>query len=528
MSNEPSGAGTSRVTIVIPVYGDWDSLRDCVRSLIEYAPAETYDVLLVNDCGPEADAIEAGIRGLIYGKPQFRYERNPHNLGFGLTCNRAVFELDTSPNDIILLNSDTVVTAGAFDEMRAVLHSSPRNGTVCPRSNDATIATIPFHQRDSRGERDAARTDEVFAAVHALLPRFYISPVSVGFCLLIRRTLINEFGLFDEVFGRGYNEENDFCLRINEAGYSSLIANHALVRHVGSTSFGSAQRTELEAKNSRILHERYPFYPRAVANFIRHGYSAVDRFADLLVEDGNPRKPKVLIDLAGSKSISGNPGEAEIVLSALRLVSSKADLTVVPPLGAKMTTAPCGDPLRLIDREAIDEVFDIAITTSPVTSLEQLLLLNRFALRWVTTSPVHKDLRSTRGQAQAPHTSLTYRLTLEFGDLLLLQDDSALDDMEILFGLDLPQKALQREALFRHGAVSEWERLLTEASAAPVDVERLARRDHLVRPLSLAADALTENLRETAHSLDEIQRSKTYALARKVTSLSAPFRRRPR
>ena len=39
-------------------------------------------------------------------------------------------------------------------------------------------------------------------------------PTAVGFCMYIRRECLKEVGEFRaEVFGKGYGEENDFCLR---------------------------------------------------------------------------------------------------------------------------------------------------------------------------------------------------------------------------------------------------------------------------------------------------------------------------
>src|SRR5262245_50480857 len=132
------------VTIVVPIYGDLPALMACVESLKQNVDLKRNRVLLVNDCGPDADVIEASLRARIQGWGSIRYERNERNLGFVGTCNRAVTELDTNENDILLLNSDTVTTPGFLEELSAVLHLSPLNGIVCPRSNNATIASFPF------------------------------------------------------------------------------------------------------------------------------------------------------------------------------------------------------------------------------------------------------------------------------------------------------------------------------------------------------------------------------------------------
>src|SRR5262249_7722091 len=90
------------VTIVVPIYGDLPSLTSCVESLKQNVDLERNRVLLVNDCGPDADTIEASLLAQIKGLGSIRYERNNQNLGFVGACNRAVTELDTTENDILL------------------------------------------------------------------------------------------------------------------------------------------------------------------------------------------------------------------------------------------------------------------------------------------------------------------------------------------------------------------------------------------------------------------------------------------
>ncbi|GEP28418.1 glycosyltransferase [Cryobacterium levicorallinum] len=420
----------NRITIVVPVYGDWASLRNCIAALIEHAPAADYDVLIINDCGPDADLMEAGVLGMIFGHPNFRYERNPVNLGFVRTCNRAAFELDRTSNDLLLLNSDTRITAGALDEMRRVLSLSERHAVVCPRSNDATIATIPFYQRDRFADRDEARTERVFAAIAPSLPRYYTTPVAIGFCFLIRRSLVANNGLFDEVFGLGYNEENDFCLRLNALGYSSLIANHALVYHVGSTSFGTEQRATLEAENSKILHARYPFYPAAVTDFINNEYAVLDRFADIITHPNGPGK-KVLIDLHHlSLAFDGSTKNA---LSFLQFVAAEVDsatfaVTVAAPQDVIDFFDLRSYGLRVLAYGDIAEVFDVGIAIAPVTALGQITTLNRFCAKWVVSYLDVIALRSWGLRMLVPYKPEIVKASLAYADRVVAISDATLDD----------------------------------------------------------------------------------------------------
>ena len=151
--------------------------------------------------------------------------------------------------------------------MQAVLHLHEKHGVVSPRSNNATIFSIPH---------------AAWNQVRHLLPRYQVMPTAVGFCMLIKAEILDRFPLFDEIYSPGYNEENDFICRINRYGYSALAANWAYVFHHESSSFGS-RRAKLEEAHRRILLFRYPEYERKVADYERFHKDPVERFAALAV-----------------------------------------------------------------------------------------------------------------------------------------------------------------------------------------------------------------------------------------------------
>jgi GT2 family glycosyltransferase len=86
--------------------------------------------------------------------------------------------------------------------------------------------------------------------------------------MLIRRSVIQKYGLFDAAYGRGYGEENDFCMRVRKRGYRHFVANKAYVFHEGSKSFTDKSREELYAANAKILSGRYPEYDQLVQEYI--------------------------------------------------------------------------------------------------------------------------------------------------------------------------------------------------------------------------------------------------------------------
>ena len=54
----------------------------------------------------------------------------------------------------------------------------------------------------------------------------------------------------EENFPIGYGEENDYCIRAADAGFTLAIADDAYVFHAKSKSFGHSRRKELSKQGA--------------------------------------------------------------------------------------------------------------------------------------------------------------------------------------------------------------------------------------------------------------------------------------
>ena len=360
---------TRPTLVVVPVYGDLPSLLRCVDGLVQHLDTDRHRVLLLNDRGPDADAIERALLERTAGRPGFRYERNDHNLGFVGTCNRAVTELDPGADGeaVLLLNSDAVPTAGFLEAMLAVLDED-RTGVVTARSDNATIASIPYRLTNRGAARTEERTRAVHAAIAPLLPVSQVLPVAMGFCFLTRRELITEHGLFDEAFAPGYGEENDYCLRIAQHGWLAKIANRALVLHAGGKSF-SGNRNALRAAHQRELERRYPFLPDAVAAYQRHGTTATERFADVLVPAGP--LPRLAVDLRHVADAAGFVRQVDAAFGDGFALEARLPAGTPAPAGWTVTT----------DDPSPDDLVTVQVLVDPTPA--DLVTANRRAAHWL-------------------------------------------------------------------------------------------------------------------------------------------------
>jgi len=296
------------ISILIPAHGAADKLLVCLKSLGEHAPADCL-VYVLDDATPDGSVRKTCDEVQPYC-PQLRYHRSEVNRGFVATCNWGFQHLCAPGSDLLLLNSDTEVTSGFLEEMQAVLYLHERHAVVTPRSNNATIFTLP-----AAGETlTATQSFEAWQRVRLLLPRYQLMPTCVGFCMLVRHDILERFGLFDETYSPGYNEENDFVCRINRYGYSAVAANRAYVFHYERSSFGP-RRNELEANHRKLLLSRYPEYERTVAEYVRFNVDPVESFASLYL----PHRPRILFDLFHLPAL--HSGTSEFALNLLREVA---------------------------------------------------------------------------------------------------------------------------------------------------------------------------------------------------------------
>jgi hypothetical protein len=109
-----------------------------------------------------------------------------------------------------------------------------------------------------------ARIDSLAAKVNR--DAAIVMPNGVGFCLFVAASAMDAVGHFPLDFDRGYGEDIEFCLRVEEAGFVNACATNVYVGHWGTRSFGNDKQA-LVRRNLRRIHERFPKYKAASDRF---------------------------------------------------------------------------------------------------------------------------------------------------------------------------------------------------------------------------------------------------------------------
>jgi GT2 family glycosyltransferase/glycosyltransferase involved in cell wall biosynthesis len=273
--------------VIMPVYKGYGETLAAIHAVLIAEQAVKFALLVINDVSPDA-RLEAALSDLA-GRGLFSYVKNEANLGFVGSINRGLRQC--SDKEVVLLNADAIVFGDWLDRLGAHAERDPTIATITPMSNNATICSYPLRGENNviALECSAEELDQMAARCNA--GRVSDIPTGVGFCFYMSRASRDAVGLFDEqAFGRGYGEENDFCLRAAKAGFRNVLAEDVFVYHAGETSFAEFVDAEY-LPGQKALLGKHPDYPLRIRQHLEADDSAQGRMRlDLfrLAKDATP------------------------------------------------------------------------------------------------------------------------------------------------------------------------------------------------------------------------------------------------
>lgn len=314
-------AAAPDVAIVVPVFNAPELVARCLDSVLAHTFGKAQ--LIVIDDASDDPAI-APLLARYAHRPRVRVLRNDRNRGFTATANRGIAE--AAHADVVLLNADTQVGPNWLQGLRRAACSDALVATATAVSDNAGAFSVPELEREN-AQPAAWSFDDTSRALWQQAGLGYPElPTGNGFCLYIRRSVLDAVGALDEAaFPQGYGEENDFCQRAAQQGLRHVVAGNVYVGHARSASFGAERRTALGRAGMAVLRERWPNYEddvgRTLFSFERRVLDWRVRRAFAHAGDGAP-KPRLLWVGAGAPAwpdaevwnLQANGSENELVL----------------------------------------------------------------------------------------------------------------------------------------------------------------------------------------------------------------------
>lgn len=246
------------IDIIICVHNALTDVQNCIQSVFQNS-TRPYRLIIVND-GSDIDT-KGYLREIAHENKDIILLENSSALGYTKAANQGISA--SSADYVILLNSDTIVPPEWLDRMIQPFLINSRVGIVGPISNTASWQSVPDLLENGDWAQNTLPNgisiDEMGKLVSNFSPQIYPSvPLLNGFCLMIRRELIADIGLLDEInFPMGYGEEDDYIFRARKAGWQLAWADDVYVYHAQSRSYSHERRkllTEKGLANLRVKH----------------------------------------------------------------------------------------------------------------------------------------------------------------------------------------------------------------------------------------------------------------------------------
>lgn len=246
------------IDIIIPIYNAYDVVNECINSVLKNTDLTKNRLILIDD-----QSTDVRIFSLLEKYKEENLDKkiivlkNEKNLGFVGTVNKG---MSYSESDVILLNSDTEVPYKWVERLNACAYSQSDIATVTALSNNATLASVPIGLQKNTIPENMTFEEYANMISKTSFREYPQIPTAHGFCMYIRRKVLDIVGYFDEkTFGKGYGEENDFSYRCMDYGFKHLLCDDVLVYHKESQSFDK-KKDELIKYNMEKLKQRYPAY----------------------------------------------------------------------------------------------------------------------------------------------------------------------------------------------------------------------------------------------------------------------------
>ena len=273
--------------------------KQCIESVFAHTK-EPFELVIVDNGSTDStleyvDSLDRSESSCL----RIKVISNSENRGFAKGCNQG---LNVACGEfLLLLNNDVVVTSGWLSRLLRVVDERTQIQMVGPMTNYVSgpqlVENPAYDVTTTKGlqqyaESNACQYDGEVKAIWRL----------VGFCLLIKRCVIEKIGGLDDRFRIGNFEDDDFCLRARLAGFHAAIVKDCYVHHYGSQTFLGNQidYNKRSGSNWKLFKEKWNI-PDHISDQIPLPKGGFDKSKHYVAIDGNAFE-------SGTKSTFRHPG----------------------------------------------------------------------------------------------------------------------------------------------------------------------------------------------------------------------------
>lgn len=239
-----------KTSIIIVTYNNLNYTKECIQSILKYTQKNTYEIIVIDNNSKD------NTKSWLKKQKNLKIILNNKNLGFPVACNQGI-KIANKENDILLLNNDTIVTTNWLSNLKKCLYSNDKigaTGSVC--NHDENLQGVNFSYSNFEEMQKKAKENNISDPNKWEQKNFLI-----GFCLLIKREVINKIHFLDEAYSPGYVDDNDLCMEIIKCGYQLMLCHDSFIHHY----LGSEFRKDLDSfynileKNRAYFKNKWKF-----------------------------------------------------------------------------------------------------------------------------------------------------------------------------------------------------------------------------------------------------------------------------
>ena len=233
------------VSIIIPTYNQYKYTVKCLYSILNTVEEIPYEVIIADDCSTDETVnIEKSIKNI-------KFIQTDKNSGFLKNCNNA--SKYAKGEYLWLLNNDTQVLNNSLKSILETFRICKNAGAV---GSKLIFGDISLQEAGGIIYSDATgcnfgRGDKYFYNK----PEYnYLKEVDYcsGASLLIKKSLWEELGGFDEYFAPAYYEETDLCFRIRQKGLKVMYQPKSEIIHFESVSLKESHEELMDINRKKF------------------------------------------------------------------------------------------------------------------------------------------------------------------------------------------------------------------------------------------------------------------------------------
>lgn len=241
-----------KASLIVLTYNNLALTKECLKSIEVNTYYDNYEVIIVDNMS--TDNTREYLRENYSNRENYQLIFNEDNLGFAAGNNVG---LAAAEGDIlVILNNDTYVGPYWLSGLIRALEANPQLGLVGPVTNNIGNESKINISYDNWSEMGLKALEYCAREANKIYP----IDCAAFFCVAFSREVYEKVGPMSLDYGLGFFEDDDYCMRVREAGWEIAVVEDSFVHHHLSASFNKLKnnkKEELMKRNQAIFESKW-------------------------------------------------------------------------------------------------------------------------------------------------------------------------------------------------------------------------------------------------------------------------------